>query len=1303
MDSVAVVGSGVRFLAHQVFLSYATEDADSARLLCRVLEAEEGIRCWIAPRDVEAGTDYAAAILDAIKSAELVLLLFSSSTNASPYVLREIERAIAYERPVVSVRLDAATPNASLEYYLNLWQWLDAPRGIESKRREIVAAVRKQLDGAGDPSRSEPSQPAASFSPTPPPPQPTPPDTRSSEGERKLVTVLTAGISDFAALSERMDPEALHDLITACFERLIPSVERYGGTVDKSVGEELTAFFGAPRAHENDPERALRAALEMREALDSFNKRRPVPVAVQFGVNTGLVLAGGMGAGKRRDYSVVGETVSVADRLKELAKPGEILVGADTYRQAEHLFAWQPTVRTQVRGKSAPLTVYQLLKAHPAPSAQVGRQTRGVTAPLVGRESELASLSLCLTRLRKGEGAVVFMTGEAGLGKSRLAAEARAQAEQERIPWLEGSALSFGRTISYWPLLEIIQKDAGIESDDPESERWAKLAARVGTLFGEERNEILPYLGTLLSLSLPEEFAPKVRYLDGEAMGRQIYRATRLYFARLAGRRPTVVAFEDVHWLDGSTASLLEHLLPLSGEVPILFLLVSRPETETAGGGLRELLHREHPDRLTEIALKPLSPEESMALLRNLAHLDELPARLRDTILAKTEGNPFFVEEVVRSLVDLGGLVWDDAAGRWRLTEQAARIAIPDTLQGVIMARIDRLDDDLKQVLRLASVVGRSFFYRVLASVAEADRELDQCLTTLEARELILEKARDPELEYIFKHALVQEATYESILLQRRRELHRKVALAIETLFPERLEEFYSLLAYHYSRAEDWEKAQDYLFKAGDQAGSIAADAEALAHYEEAVEAYSKVFGDKWNPLQRAALERKMGEALYRRGDHEHAREYLYQALATLGSPFPDSDGAIRRAMAVEIVRQIWHRLWPWFKPTAIAPDAAQIVEERCRVYQTLGWLEVFTRPFHMMLMSLIQLNVAERADLDWAVSAGSSGLGVIFACTPLRAPARSYIERARRLAEHGGWPAQLAQADWTRCTYELAVRGDFGAAFDYAQRAWERFRGLGDIRFYAGITMGTAIHVPAERGEFRQGLAMAGEMAQAGREAGDHLTEAYGEAWESELLFMTGEMAAGETGMRRTIDVILASTDYRIAQKVAGRLATCLLVQGRLEEAQALLPAHRENVRKYGIRGFNASILITTVAAAALAAAERAEGPAREAARKDARRACRAALKQGRVDTTAFVPAYRWQGTYEWLRGNPHKAEEWWRKSLDHAAKLGARYEGALTMLEMGRRQGGREQLKRAESEFEAMGAQFFLAEARGLLSGQS
>ncbi len=1301
MDSVTSSGCEVMFLAHQVFLSYATEDADSARLLCRVLEAEEGIRCWIAPRDVPAGTDYAAAILEAIKNAELVLLLFSAFTNTSPYVLREIERAVAYERPVISVRLDSATPNPSLEYYLNMLQWLDAPRGIESKRREIVAALRKQLEG-DEPAALDRNSVLSAPAPRVPrgatPWEKAARPARPREAERRLVTVLVAGIADFAGLSARLDPEALHDLIASYFERVTPAIERYGGTVHKVTEETIVAVFGAPKAHEDDPERALHAALEMRQAIAAFSRPREVTAAIQLGVSSGLVYAGGTGSAEGHSYSVVGEAVTEATRLRDRAKPGEILVGEDTRRAAESSFTWGTASRGPGRASAASSPAHPLLDARLRGVGENARPGRGLFSSLVGREEDLAAFETRLAGLIEGQGGVILLSGEAGLGKSRLVAEARERAENAGICWLEGRTLSFGRTISYWPLLEILQQDAGIETDDPESERWVKLASRLRTLFGDERAEVLPYFATLLNLSLPEDSAEKVRYLDGEAVGRQVYRATRLYFGRLAQRRPTVIVFEDLHWLDASTELLLEHLLPLIAEVPILFCLVSRPEPQTAYSRLRELVFTEYAGRLTEIVLGPLSEEESAVLVRNLVSLEELPPRLKSTITEKSEGNPFYVEEVVRSLIDQGGFEPDPATGRYKVTEKAVRIPIPDTLHGVIMARIDRLDDDLKQILRLASVVGRSFFYRVLASIAEAEQELDQDLAELETRELIQEKAKTPELEYIFKHALVQEATYESILIARRKELHRRVAVAMETLFPDRLEGFCSLLAYHYSKAEDWEKAQEYLFKAGDQAASIAADTEALTHYGEAIEAYSRVFGDAWDPLERAVLERKMGEALYRRGDHAVARDYLYQALATLGRPIPESSRAVRRQIAREVLVQVWHRKWPWFKPSQQAPEEIRQADEYCRVCQSLGWVEAMANQERSLLIMLIDLNLAEEYGIGWASSSGASAIAMMLTVMPTRR-SRSYIARARLIAEQQGLPAERAQADLVAGMYEFWHEGALEKAEEWLRRSSEGFRQVGDIRSSAGIAMGVGVHVPAERGDFQQALLMAREIGRSGRDAGDRLTEAYGDAWESELLYMSGDLAAGEAGMRRTIEAMLSATDYRISSKVAGRLAACLLAQGRLEEAQTLLAEHREYLRKYGIRGFNATMVITGTAATALSAAEQAADRSRDVALKEAKRRCNAAVKQGKLDMTALVPAYRLQGTYEWLSDHPSKACDWWRRSLNQAERLGARYEGALTMLEWGKRAADGEQLRQAESEFAAMGSKFFEAEARQLL----
>ncbi len=1288
-------------MAHQVFLSYATEDADSARLLCRILEAEEGIRCWIAPRDVEAGTDYAAAILDAIKNTELVLLLFSTATNASPYVLREIERAVAYERPVISVRLDAASPNASLEYYLNMLQWLDAPRGIESKRREIVAAVRARLDNTENQRegvRVLPAQLSGAAG------SPSSANSRSAsshvsgavEGERKLVTVLATEICDFADLSRELDPETLHHLVNACFDRLALSIERHGGTIDRSSQGGLLALFGIPQAHENDAERALHAALEMNTALGSFNKRRPVPVAVRFGVSTGLVYASGPEADKRHDHSVIGDAVNAAVGLCRAATPGEILVGPETYRQVEYRFSWHATGGVAGKRRPAPLPSRRLLGA----LSGGDRSGRGLDSPLVGREKELSALAQCLTRLRQGGGGVALITGDAGLGKSRLIAEARDRAERDGVAWLQGHALSFGRTISYWPLIEIIQEDAGIDSDDPESERWAKLASRTGSLFGEERDEILPYLGTLLSLALPDELAQKVRYFDGEAMGRHVYRAVRLHFSRLAQRRATVVVFEDLHWLDGSTASILEHLLPLAGEVPILFCLATRPEQEGTSARIRELLHSEHQSRLTEITLRALSAEESVTLVRNLAHVDELSPRLKDTILGKAEGNPFFVEEVVRSLIDLGGLAQDDE-GRWRLTEHAARITIPDTLHGLIMARIDCLDDDLKHTLRLASVVGRTFFHRVLVQIAEHNPQLDGSLAALEGRELIREKSREPELEYMFKHALVQEATYESIPLARRKDLHGHVAAAVEALFAERPEEVYSLIAYHYSKAEDWEKAQYYLFKAGDQAGRIAADTEALAHYEDALDAYARAFGDRWDQVERAGLERKIGEAQYRRGDIHRSEERLQRGLRILGRPCPETPSAVRRAIVIEIIKQFGHRLSPRHGRRTLTPEAARNLNERCIIYDLLSTAQMFTDPAASMLTIVRMLNEAESGSVGWAAAQGEALVALMFGVAGNRFLGHYYLGCARQTVKEGGWPRQAGWTDFVDGCAAIWVEGDFDATLAHLRRGAEQFERVGDIRTSFGMMRGMAVHVPAERGRFEEARRVAEEMEVAGRDSGDRLTEVYGQAWQAELTYLTGDIVAGEAGMRQTAGEILNAGDNRIGVKVSARLARCLLDQGRLEEAQTILADLRERVRKYYIAGGNASMVFTGWAAAALAAVEQADGAGRQAALKEADRACAAALKRGNMDTTSLVPAYRHRGTYEWLRGNARKADEWWNKSLRHAERLGARYEGTLTILEQGTRRKDRELLEKAEEEFAEMGVRSFQAKAREHLDG--
>ena len=1128
-------------------------------------------------------------------------------------------------------------------------------------------------------------------------PSPPPRSKQDLPEERKLITVMFADIAGFTGLAERMDPEQVRDLVNACFDQLVPAITQYGGTVDKFIGDEIMALFGAPVAHENDAERALRAALKMQEVIVAFNAAHLTNLGAHFGINTGLVITGAIGARGRQDYSVMGDAVNLAAHLGDASRRGEILVGPDTYRRTSQLFEFQALGPLRLKGKAEPVLVYKLLGVRTQPRPLRGLEVRGISSPLVGRDQEAAALTRCVERLRSGQGGLVSIIGEAGLGKSRLVAEIRRQVARRELTWLEGRALSFSQTISYWPFLEVIQADAGITLEDGEEERWAKLERRVYALFGDETVEILPYLATLLTLDVPGDLAERVKYLDGETMGRQIFRSARRLFTRLAQESPLVLVFEDVHWADQSSAFLLEHLLPLVREVPLLICGLGRPDLGTPASRLWEIAAKDYPDCYTEIALTPLSPSASTQLIHNLLKMDALPPRLRERILQKAEGNPFFMEEMIRELIDLGALVRDKITGRWQVTAQVERVTIPDTLQGVVIARIDRLDEEVKQVLKLAAVIGRIFFHRVLQGVAEADRELDRHLAELQNLELVREKSRTPELEYIFKHALVQEATYESILLQRRRELHRRVGECVEALFADRLDEFYGLLAYHYSRAEEWEKAQDFLFKAGDQAGKVAADAEALEHYRQALAAYSRAFGDRWDPLQRAVLERKMGEALFRRGEHSQAREYLQRALISLGSPYPTSRRRVRLAIGRQLFRQAMHRLLPPLFWGYTRGEAVRIAEERCRIYSVMAWMDYFMDPERLVLDSLLELNLAEESNLK--VEAVLASMGVGLACDALPAPwlARRYHSRAVALADEIQQPLAVGQGYLGLALHEHHALGEGESALQHYQRSAAAYWEAGHLRRWAGVNM--AASLLWLRNSSSDNLLLGQEVVRVSQEAADYQAWGWGLFMMAAALDQAGALDEAVANLRRAIELAKGVPDHQVTVFASGILARCHLRQGHVEQAFTVLEESCQRICEYHLRGFSCVPVWVSLAQAHLLAAEQTE---RTAARADelrkAKRACRVALRQGKFDRLSLVTAFRMQGTYEWFRGKSTKAQQWWQRSLETAKGLHARYEEALTYLEMGKRMGESAYLKLAESILEEIGAKFDLTQARKL-----
>ncbi len=609
------------------------------------------------------------------------------------------------------------------------------------------------------------------------------------EGERKPVTILFTDIVGSTAMAEKLDPEEWKEIVSGAHQRVSQAVYRYEGTIAQLLGDGVLAFFGAPVTHEDDPIRAVYAALDIQQSICQYALELKGSVdgfQMRIGLNTGLVVVGNVGSDMHMEYLAIGDAVNLAARLQSAAQPGCNLISENTARLVKATFELQPQGKIQVKGKTEPVAVFEVIKRKAAPESPRGFEE--LYSPLVGRESELGILQSALNELIDGHGQIVTVTGEAGIGKSRLVDEARKRAgcECQGVRWIEGRALSYGQALSFWTITQLLYSDLALSDGDPEFRVSAALKKRVNELFGDKAPEVFPYLGHLMGVNLEGPLAEQVRLLDGETLKHQTVISVCRYFQRLAETRPVVMVFDDLHWADPSSLETLEQLLPVTDRVPLMLILLSRLEREHASWRLKLKAETDYSHRYVEILLRSLSSSEQSELVDNLLAIADLPDAVRGLILERTEGNPFYLEEIIRSLIEQGAIIRDGE--RWKATKEIETIAIPDTLQGVLLARIDRLQEDVRHTLQLASVIGKSFLYRLLAAIDEAEHQLEDHISLLQRVDLVREKNRQPELEYVFKHSLTQEAAYNSLLINKRREFHQRVGYALEQLFADRKE-----------------------------------------------------------------------------------------------------------------------------------------------------------------------------------------------------------------------------------------------------------------------------------------------------------------------------------------------------------------------------------------------------------------------------------------------------------------------------------------------------------------------------------
>ena len=669
------------------------------------------------------------------------------------------------------------------------------------------------------------------------------------ERERRQVTVLFADVVGFTPLSERFDPEIVHEMMDGCLVLLAREVERYGGRVNAFTGDGVMALFGAPLAEEDHAIRALHAALAIQEHLPRYSedvqRRFGAEFRMRIGVNSGLVLAGGMGEGTSVEYTALGDTINLAARLESAATPGGVLAGESTYRAAGEAFSWQPVGPLTLKGKSEPVVAYEPIAASEGQSRFEALAQRGLTS-FVGRQAEFDALLRAWERAAAGHGQIVSVVGEAGLGKSRLLHEFKTEMAKREAPLFEGSCFTYGEAISYLPFLEIVRHVVGIDPTVP----------------ADEANALLD--GYLARRALGPESAPYLHHLLGQDPGDDLLArqsaavirqrtldAVRDLILAEAAEDALALVVEDVHWIDKASEDLLSVLVESISEAPVLLLLVYRPEYLRAWGDVayhaevnlsrlggvnsaamvRAILNKSYAQR---VSLERLSGEDSQAMIRQLLGTATIPAELERLVESHADGNPLFIEELIRDLVESGHLVRDGEG--YALTRQADEINLPTTVQGLFLARTDRLEPELRNLLQVASVLGRVFNFSLLGAVAGLQRdELERALLQLEDLDFVYQSALAPERQYSFKHVLAQEAIYQTLVRPRREAHHAAAGKAIEDLYSDRLDEWIEILAHHYTRSGDDAKALASLELAHDKASRDYALAEAKGFFEEAM------------------------------------------------------------------------------------------------------------------------------------------------------------------------------------------------------------------------------------------------------------------------------------------------------------------------------------------------------------------------------------------------------------------------------------------------------------------------------------
>ncbi len=912
----------------------------------------------------------------------------------------------------------------------------------------------------------------------------------SMMGERRIITMLFCDVKGSTAAAEKVDPEIWTDIMNGVFEHMIRPIYKYEGLVPRLMGDAILAFFGAPITHEDDPQRAVLAALEIQEGIKAYaaevRLKRGLEFGLRVGINTGLVVVGEIGSDLRMEYTAIGDAINLAARMEQTAAVGTIQISEETYKLVAPFFEVEPLGEVEVKGKSAPIKTYRVLGVKSTPGHLRGLE--GLSSPLVGRDAQLSLLKDRLKDLEGGIGSVIAVMGEAGLGKSTLIAELKKSDEESLHSWLRGDSLSYTRSISYYPWRQIIRQSIDAQEDDSPAEVRHKLGyvCDCCTLPGGD----IPFLEAMLAVE-SEESLKVVMGFQGDALTQRMIDATRGFLCGLAVESPLVIVFDDLHWADEASLNLLLNVVDLTATQSMLFICMARPDQAAPSWNSIQKMGEKLGDGFHSMNLAPLQVNQTETLLNHLLGEKGVPRSIRDLIINKAEGNPFFVEEIIRSLIETKQIVRENS--HWRAVSDSAEIKLPNTLRGVLSARIDRLPEVSKHVLQNAAVVGRLFDLRVLKRLTSLNGEFDAQIQYLMDMSLI----ESMQNEYSFRHVLIQEAAYESILFKTRAALHRKIGEIMEELHRDRLEEFAPLLAHHFYAAQDVRSLR-YDILAGEKAARLYANAEAATHFSRALEVARR---NRSELSQITYLFSELGRVLELAGRYEQALEN-YNAWQEFGRERGDRSIEMHALMAKAPMYSI-------FTPLHNSSLSEQLLVQALEISQEIG-------------------DRAAQARLSWNLM-----LNYLFSKHPDQALQHGQV--ALRLARESDDREQLAYVLNDLCRL-YTCRGEFDQAYAVIQEARELWRSLNNEVMLAD-SFGSQAEASFNAGEFDRSL----QHSQQALEITEKIENLWGQSYDRMLMAFV-HLERGELGR----GIQLAEQSVQLADR-AGLIASAIGLRSEL------------------------------------------------------------------------------------------------------------------------------------------------------------